>query len=89
MKTKEIEVWVPTMVTDSFARSEIFTIKTRDMIEGSWLKARLIIEIPEKTITISESEFWEIVKSLKNEYGGISGPDVLAEKLFSKDGQRE
>ena len=43
-------------------------------------------EIPEKKITITDSQFWNAVKELKNEHGGISGPDVLFEKLFKSEG---
>lgn len=66
MKTKEIEVWVPRMTLDSFARSEVFTSKTRDMVDDSWLKAKLIIELPEKKVTISESEFDRLIGLDKN-----------------------
>ena len=62
MKTKEVDVYVPSIVLTSFARAEMFTSKARDMIDGEWVKARLIIELPEKKITISESEFEEYIK---------------------------
>lgn len=51
MKTREIEGWV---YPDSTILYERFP-DNFDEIGG--LKARLIIEIPEKKITISESEF--------------------------------
>jgi hypothetical protein len=57
MKTKEIDVWVQdTLVSDAYDYSGYIHRKPKD----GYLKAKLIIEIPEKKITITESEFEEV-----------------------------
>jgi hypothetical protein len=65
MKTKEVDVYVPSIVLTNFVRAEMFTSKARDMIDGEWVKARLIIELPEKKITVSESDIDKAFNSIR------------------------
>ena len=58
MKTKEIDVWVnpKRLEVEKNWRSER-SISSSNWDEPDWLKAKLIIEMPEKKIEITESEF--------------------------------
>lgn len=54
-KIKEIDVWVTPKILESTS-SNNFYVQTYEG-DTAFLKAKLIIEIPDKKITISESEF--------------------------------
>jgi len=58
MKTKEIDVWIPRC---RVYEQDIETYSTKDEAIRQWddeiYKAKLIIELPEKKIEITESEF--------------------------------
>lgn len=66
-KTIEIDVWVQDLILsnkyeyEAFVRGESTQVK-RKPSEG-YLKAKLIIEIPERKIEITESQFDEAVKN--------------------------
>jgi hypothetical protein len=61
MKTKEIDVWIPECRVN--VKGLIETYSDLDELRTDWdgvaVKAKLIIEIPEKKIEITESEFDE------------------------------
>lgn len=86
MKTKEITAFidrdvVTNLINDSTFYSEVSKEKDADHD----FEIKILVPVPEKKIEITESKFWEAVNELKNEYGGISGPDILAQKLFGKE----
>ena len=57
MKTKEIDVWICSDFLNG--HEEIFDSISEKKIDEFNIKAKLIIEIPEKKIEITESEFDE------------------------------
>lgn len=61
MKTKEIDVWVKEDFNDKYSTSGIYYFNRSDLLDDNYrnipYKAKLIIEIPEKKIEITESEF--------------------------------
>lgn len=82
MKTKEIEVWVTDTFVDQVDSKHLSYIPTfAQPVEGTkCTKARLIIELPEKKITISESQFDELWNDL---YERIPNSEALAIKYHS------
>lgn len=77
---KKVEVWVPRIVTGTFARAEMFTAKTRDMSDESWIKATLEFSLPEEKIEISRSILEQAWKDAK--FG--SGPDDFRENILKE-----
>lgn len=62
-KTKEIDVWVPEYTDETLC--EDIALKPQD--DGvQWLKAKLIIELPEKKITMTESQFEDMCFYIEN-----------------------
>jgi len=60
MKTKEIDGYVCKYALDSFeAYKDGYTLMVSKVQHDKDIKIKLIIEIPEKKVTISESEFEE------------------------------
>ena len=82
-KTKEIEVFIPSIELDSFARAEILIGRTRDMrIGGDWHKAKLIIELPERKAEITESEFDEVIAKHFTQHWIADEMVKIKQKLF-------
>jgi hypothetical protein len=83
MKTKEIEVWV---VMDHEQPIKMWSAKPKcrnEIDEMGWVKARLIIEIPERKVEITESEFDEVMKDLR-----LECPErvwLVKKELFGKE----
>lgn len=79
MKTKEIDVWV-CKNTFNKSNSHLWVYKNfYKAPEGiQYLKAKLIIEIPEKKVTITESEFDD---ALKNCFIGDNNSRYLKKEL--------
>jgi len=57
---KEIDVWVDETFLEDDGRAGA-TVMKKPVDKSSWTKAKLIIELPEKKATITESEFDNIV----------------------------
>lgn len=83
MKTIEINVWVHNSTVEKGepyqAGSKIFP----DYVEvdkTAWTKAKLIIEIPEKRVLISETQFDEIFRNYDHQVYSLNH---VKEKLFA------
>lgn len=76
-KVKEIEVWVDPK-EDEFASRVVYV----SQFQPRYVKARLIIELPEKKITITEKEFWDAYDN-----SHTSGPNSHSE-VFEKMKQK-
>ena len=87
MKTKEITVWVdPDEVVN-----DAWTLCHADFYKGEltgMVKARLIIEVPEKKISISESEFEKAFDYIRPKNSDwlmtFEGFEIAKSKLFGK-----
>lgn len=79
-KTREIDVFV----NPATLKHETIRVVSLDalIIQNEWIKAKLIIEEPERTVTISESDFDAAFREWCPEYDGLVS---LKRKLFSKD----
>jgi len=85
-RTKEIDVWVKKSFEMNFSNNYIADVHNRPT-ELYPIKAKLIIEIPEKKITITESEFNEASKVIRfGVFNGETYGDInrLKEKLFGE-----
>jgi hypothetical protein len=95
MKTREIEI----MVTPSILEYELGSfIVTKDPViinnfnqgkleSQKLIKAKLIIEIPEREITITESEFDKLIGKIDSETDWLFIPrlgNAIKEKLFTE-----
>lgn len=60
MKTKEIACWVHKDINFRSTVGPTIFLEKNEM-HGFNVKAKLIVELPEKSVTITESEFDEIV----------------------------
>ena len=97
MKTKEIDVWVPNFIEEDFgleciiANTGVYASICGDQMEEDniiYYRAKLIIEIPEKKIEITESEFDKLAESYMtlNCYGVKKVYyDDLKKELFGDD----
>lgn len=91
MKTKEINVWV----SPSDLGNKYFSVVQESAdcpMKGDSVKAKLIIELPERKVTITESEFEEAVKFANKDYHNQTvGDDRWIEsmrfKLFNQGGE--
>lgn len=100
MKTKEIEVWVSRPLIDNDirfgeSRERYIRIPYRDhdLSEQGYTKAKLIIELPEKKIEITEGQFDEAVKEFfKGDISpmqtGVKMQSHLKQKLFGDVSER-
>jgi hypothetical protein len=90
---KEIEVWVDPLITIHDTGSFPIT-KDPVIVHGfkvrhedrEMIKAKLIIEIPEKKIEITESQFDEAWKEMHK--SPLSDYEFLKERLFGKEGEK-
>ena len=81
MKTKEIDVWVNpnSSMYSEFDDSKLGATVMYNPDEKFSVKAKLIIEIPEKKIEITEREFLrKAIHAWNNHHGCVNG-DVLEE----------
>ncbi len=72
MKTKEIEFWVEPddieKLTNTIEGSNVLRLYVRkDAVSKNGQMVKLIQEIPEKSITITEREYFELCRDLKIE----------------------
>lgn len=81
MKTKEITGWV--YLSDNRFMAGVIPDNFKEMGE-SVARAKLIIEIPERKIEISESEFCKIIDSYSEGYCVPAVLMHLKQKLFGK-----
>lgn len=89
-RTREIAVYVQSKILtdeDSTVRSVRPMYNPFDgedvNLSSGWVKARIIIELPERKVTISESEFYEAWKIAGNS-DGLAFIHIK-EKLFRED----
>lgn len=91
MKTREIDVWICPMALSSFERyPQGYNAMIRNNPAPEDIKAKLIIEVPEKKITISESEFCRAFEDAWMGTKFVHGQDEdlkqsLKQKLFGSD----
>lgn len=91
-RTKEIEVWVDKNYENYFPGNSL-TIHSVCHVNHQPLKAKLIIELPEKKIEITESQFDEAVKEFfKGDISpmqtGVKMQSHLKQKLFGDVSER-
>lgn len=95
MKTREIEVWIPERIKDFKHEPYENPIFDTLLVEPGkkyapgfkcdgqiMIKARLIIELPDRKVEISESEFDEIFYDHPVDMIDL---DLVKQKLFGKD----
>jgi len=93
---KEVKVWVPVVVKGSFPVFQVDTEKeAREMyrgsalIKGDFMKATLIIDVPEPKIEITRSE---LLKAIRGEVCNIASPKRIeyriTDKLFGEENER-
>lgn len=80
MKTKEIEVWVDDNYFPWFKDGASMPIHPQKPTGGPSFKATLVIEIPEKKIEISESEFEEVLRYAEKDHANYT--NRIRQKLF-------
>jgi hypothetical protein len=80
MKTKEIKGWI---YKGSQTLHERFPDNFDDMVDV--YKAKLIIELPERKLTISESEYNKAIKESFGDACYFESLKTLREKLFGKE----
>jgi hypothetical protein len=75
-RTKEIEVWIHKTLPEVFGSHgrKIMNISS-NALHGDCIRAKLIIELPERNVTITESQFDDLCKQGMALY-------MLKEKLF-------
>lgn len=83
MKTKEIDVWVSKRVLDGDDVSD--TLTTYETGSVNRIKAKLVVEIPEKKVTITESQFDEFVNKWHFDDGANVRRDMKKELGFDND----
>tara|TARA_R110002096_G_scaffold232683_2_gene422604 strand:+ start:6646 stop:6921 length:276 start_codon:yes stop_codon:yes gene_type:complete len=85
MKTEEIDVWVDRDEFDNYDAADCtYVLLHEKNITSVYLKAKIIIEMPEKTITVTESEFDEAIKAHGEQdlrYRELVIDNVFASKL--------
>lgn len=88
MKTKEIEVWVSEFTAKCnipIGSTTCFTIEP-DKEQGYTFKAKLIIETPEKKVTITESDIDKAFKTAgQNFISSFYFKEALKKELGFKD----
>jgi hypothetical protein len=80
MKTKEINTWI--YKNKDIDMCDHLTIKTQDPLSDNYYKAKLIIEIPEKKIEITESQ---LEKAYKRAYGRVNKHEAHYFNLIKKE----
>ncbi len=84
MRTKEIECWVDPVSAD--INENFYVTKNEINHRGTNVKARLIIELPERKIELTESEFDE-AWNLPLDIDSINDIRIaVKQKLFGKEG---
>jgi len=82
MKTKEYEVYVHDMVPFEGLKSYSGVCKERDINSGHIIKARLIIELPEKKKEFTKSEIEQSLEDLGYEDQYIH---EISDRLFNDE----
>lgn len=70
MKTKEIEVWVFNPAVEKFkddVADSFISFRHAGADEQNYSRAKLIIELPERKVEITESEYLTLVKEIEDE----------------------
>lgn len=67
MKTKMIDVWVDDSIVDNLESFSGFVLRTGGRAYTTDIKAKLIIEIPEKKIEITERELEAVCQYVESE----------------------
>lgn len=81
MKTREIECWVSPTIKNGDIETR-YCVISGPVDPDTYRKAKLIIEVPEKRIEISESEFEKI---FKGHTGYSYTVHEMKQKLFGKE----
>lgn len=86
---KEIEVWykMPNEETNNFVCYDHEPVGRPDL--QRFKKSKLIIELPEKKVEITESQLDEALKDCFAQGGYFLGKDELKKKLFGEDSKEE
>jgi hypothetical protein len=87
MKTREIDVWVNTRRLDHVYLTVIPEAKGFELIHrdrSAFVKAKLIIEIPEKKIEITESQFDDVWNACYNKRISLEDFRDIVRKALSE-----